>query len=46
MSVGRCGSEEVHHIPHTWVNSYRKVGFNRVGCVFHNLRPGQIHAEE
>ena len=42
---GRC--EEVHHIPHTWVNSCIGVGFSRV-CVCgggHNLRTGQIHTE-
>ena len=40
------GGEEVHHIPHAWVNSCREAGFSRVGeGVFHNLRTGQIHAE-
>ena len=25
--------EDVHHIPHIWVNSCRKEGFSRVGWV-------------
>ena len=38
MSVSRGGGEQVHHIPHTWVNSCRAAGFSRVGeGVFHNL---------
>ena len=45
-SASRGGGEEGHHIPHTWVNSYREAGFNKVGeGVFHNLRTGQIYAE-
>ena len=43
-SVSRGGGEEVHHKPHTWVNSYRDAGFSR-GSVFHNLRTWQIHAK-
>ena len=27
-SVRRSGGEEVHHIPHTWVNSYKEAGFS------------------
>ena len=47
MSVSKGGGEEVHHIPHTWVNSCRAAGFSRWGGegVLHNLRAGQIHAE-
>ena len=25
-SVSRGGGEEMHHIPHTWVNSYSEAG--------------------
>ena len=32
MSVSRGGGEEVHHIPHTWVNSCTEAGFSSV-CV-------------
>ena len=40
MEVRKQGwDEEVHHIPHTWVNSCREAGFSRVvEGVFHNLR--------
>ena len=32
---GWSGSKEVHHIPHTWVNSCREASFSRMGggCV-------------
>ena len=42
----RGRSEEVHHIPHTWVNSCRKACFSGLGRRGgHNLRTGQILAE-
>ena len=41
----RDGGEEVHHIPHTWVNSCKEAGFSGGGGGGHNLRTGQINAE-
>ena len=48
MQVRKQGwGEEVHHIPHTRVNSCKEAGFSRVGGGggVHNLRTGEIHAE-
>ena len=39
------GREEVHHIPHIWVNSCKEAAFSRGRVAVHNLRTGQIHAE-
>ena len=43
MQVRKQGwGEEMHHIPHTWVNSYKEAGFSSFERG-DNLRTGQIH---
>ena len=36
-SVKRVGGEEVHHIPHIWVNSNRESGFSRGRTLLHEV---------